>query len=331
MKFDAHVHLNVLNEPLLQYGVKANMRFLSIITDIPSFPTISEQLTTVLKIKERYPGIIQFATSFSCDDWSSTGWLSKSLDNIKRAVDLGAVGVKVWKNIGMSIKDDAGSYIMIDHPAFEPIFQFLEDNDIVLLGHNGEPRNCWLPIDEMTVLSDKSYFSEHPEYHMFLHPEMPEYEAQLQARNRMLRRHPNLRFVGLHLASQEWDTDKVGVFLDEFPNAMVDLAERICHLQYQAIDQWQKVRDFIINYQDRIIYGSDIIVENKMHSDQLISLIRQKYRNHHQFFTEDRWMSVPKVRGRFKGLLLPAAVVEKIYSANALKTYTSHQTKKMAC
>ncbi|MBD3660716.1 MAG: amidohydrolase family protein [Arenibacter algicola] len=321
MRFDAHVHFNTFNEAFLNYGIENGMRFLSIVTDMPFFPSIKDQLTTILKIKKIYPDQIDFATTFSCNGWGGSNWLSKSLDNIDKSMNLGAVGVKVWKNIGMSLKDDKGNYVMIDHPSFEPIFQFLEDYDILLLGHNGEPKNCWLPTKDMTVESDKAYFMAHPEYHMFHHPEVPNYEAQLRARNNLLKRHPNLRFVGLHLASQEWDTNEVGAFLDQFPNAMVDLAERICHLQYQTIDHWKKIYDFFITYQDRIIYGTDIVVDNSLTDDVLIQHMNERYQNHRKYFTENEWMTVQKVNGKFKGLGLPVSVVDKVYSANALKTY----------
>lgn len=321
MRFDAHVHFNTLNEAFLNYGIENGMRFLSIVTDMPFFPSIKDQLTTILKIKKIYPDQIDFATTFSCNGWGGSNWLSKSLDNIDRSMNLGAVGVKVWKNIGMSLKDDKGNYVMIDHPSFEPIFQFLEDNDILLLGHNGEPKNCWLPTKDMTVESDKAYFMAHPEYHMYHHPKVPNYEAQLRARNNLLKRHPNLRFVGLHLASQEWDTNEVGAFLDQFPNAMVDLAERICHLQYQTIDHRKKIYDFFITYQDRIIYGSDIVVDNSLTDDVLIQHMNERYHNHRKYFTENEWMTVQKVHGKFKGLGLPVSVVDKVYSGNALKTY----------
>lgn len=321
MRFDAHVHFNTLNEAFLNYGIENGMRFLSIVTDMPFFPSIKDQLTTILKIKKIYPDQIDFATTFSCNGWGGSNWLSKSLDNIDRSMNLGAVGVKVWKNIGMSLKDDKGNYVMIDHPSFEPIFQFLEDNDILLLGHNGEPKNCWLPTKDMTVESDKAYFMAHPEYHMYHHPKVPNYEAQLRARNNLLKRHPNLRFVGLHLASQEWDTNEVGAFLDQFPNAMVDLAERICHLQYQSIDHRKKIYDFFITYQDRIIYGSDIVVDNSLTDDVLIQHMNERYHNHRKYFTENEWMTVQKVHGKFKGLGLPVSVVDKVYSGNALKTY----------
>lgn len=321
MRFDAHVHLNCLNEPFMQYVVAQDMRLLSIITDIPDFPSVPEQLDLVKRLRDQFPGTIEFATTFSCQDWGKPGWLEASLDFIKKSLDDGAAGVKVWKNIGMSLRDEAGHYVLIDHPSFEPLFQYLEDHSILLLGHNGEPRNCWLPLEEMTVSSDRAYFSAHPEYHMYRHPEVPGYRAQLQARDQVLRRHPNLRFVGLHLASMEWNISRVSAFLDEFPNAKVDLAERICHLQYQTIENRQGVIDFLTRYQDRIIYGSDLIIDGNRPASEFIPFVREKYRLHEQYFREEAWMTVPKVAGKFQGLGLSEEVVSKIMGTNARATY----------
>jgi len=320
-KIDAHVHFNSLRAPLIKYGIKNNIRFLSINTDMPFFPSIEDQENMALKLKKTFKNYIDYVTTFSCVNWGSEKWLQESLDRIKRSVDLGAAGVKVWKNIGMGLKDHNGNYIKIDHPSFDPIFSFLEENNLVLSGHIGEPKNCWLPLEEMTVDQDRKYFAEHSEYHMFLHPEYPSYQDHLDARNNVLLKHPNLNFVGLHLSSQEWEINEVALFLDTFPNAKVDLAERICHIQHQAVTDWQKIYDFFIKYQDSIIYGSDIIDDNSLSDEELISYIDGRYKMHWKFFTEQQLMSAPKVTGHFRGLGLPAGVVQKIYANNALKTY----------
>ncbi|WP_034229101.1 amidohydrolase family protein [Aquimarina pacifica] len=320
-KIDAHVHFNTLRTSLIEYGVQNNIRFLSINTDIPFFPSIDNQEKTILSLKKEHPDHIDYVTTFSCHKWGSEQWLQESLDRIKKSVDQGAVGVKVWKNIGMSLKDDNGHYIKIDHPSFAPIFSYLEENKLLLIGHIGEPKNCWLPLEEMTVEQDRKYFAAHPEYHMFLHPEYPDYQEHIDARDKVLARHPNLNFVGLHLSSQEWETDLVATFLDTFPNAMVDLAERICHLQHQAVTNWQKVYDFFIRYQDRIIYGSDVIDDNSLSDEQLIAYMDERYKKHWQFFTRQEMMSAPKVSENFRGLGLPFEVIKKIYSENALRTY----------
>src|SRR6202051_818818 len=86
---------------------------------------------------------------------------------------------------------------------------------------------------------------------------MPSHDAILAARDRLLNAHPALRFDAVHLASLEWDVDQVAMFLDRFPNANVDLAARLVHLEYQAAQNPRKVREFLIRYQDRILYGSD--------------------------------------------------------------------------
>ena len=146
---------------------------------------------------------------------------------------------------------------MPDDPRLEPVIAQLERDHIVLLGHQAEPLNCWLPFEKMTVRSDREYFREHPQYYMYQHPEMPSHEVILAARDRMLRAHPALQFDAVHLASLEWDVDKVADFLDRFPNARVDIAARLVHLEYQAAQDPVKVRRFLMRYQDRILYGSD--------------------------------------------------------------------------
>ena len=93
---------------------------------------------------------------------------------------------------------------------------------------------------------------------MFLHPEYPSYEDQINARDHLLELHPDLIFIGCHLGSLEWNVDELAKRLDKFPNMAVDMAARICHLQYQSQRTAIKVRDFCIKYQDRLLYGTDL-------------------------------------------------------------------------
>ena len=110
---------------------------------------------------------------------------------------------------------------MIDDPRFDSLFAFLEKNRVPVVGHLGEPRNCWLPVNQMTVKGDISYFTQWPVYHMYKHPEMPSYEDQISARDNMLAKHPTLTFVGAHLGSLEWNVDSLAARLDRFPNMAV--------------------------------------------------------------------------------------------------------------
>ena len=110
----------------------------------------------------------------------------------------------------------------------------------------------------MTTENDRSYFRDHPEYHMYLHPEQPSYASLIAARDRFVARHPKLSFVGAHLASLEWSVDELATFLDSHPNATADLAARMTQVQYQSQSDRGKVRRFFVKYQDRLLYGSDL-------------------------------------------------------------------------
>jgi hypothetical protein len=233
----------------------------------------------------------------------------------------GALGVKIWKNIGMTYKDSENHFIMIDDPKFDKVIEFVIQQDKTVMGHLGEPKNCWLPLEEMTVNNDKEYFKKHPEYHMYLHPEYPSYEEQINARDRFIECHPDMRFVGAHLGSLEWSVDELALRLDKFPNMAVDMADRICHLQFQSKINREKVRDFIIKYQDRLLYGTDFIVDSTTVGDNAKSHWHNTWLNDWKYFVTNDTMSVPQVDGEFTGLQLPGEVVHKIYHANAVRWF----------
>lgn len=318
---DAHVHFNTLSEQKMEMAVKHDVSLLSINTNIPFFISIEEQEAVIRELQKKYPGRLQFITSFDFRDWGKSGFARRAIQQLERGLENGAVGVKIWKDLGFDYKDQNGKWVMIDDPVFEPIFQYLVENDILLIGHQGEPRNCWLPLEEMTVDSDRDYFRTHPEYHMYLHKEFPSYEDQMNARDNMMKKFPQLRYVGLHLFSMEWSIAEVARRLEEYPNTHTDLAERVCHLQLQAMNNWEGVRDFCIRYQDRIIYGTDVIDDGSVEAGEIARRLEHLWQFHFQFFATDQVMSAPEFKGSFKGLNLPREVVEKIFYTNAKKLY----------
>lgn len=318
---DAHVHLNTSSIKKMEKAVEYGVSFLSINTDIPFFIPLDQQRQTVIELQKKYPGKVQFITSFSVKNWEDDDWSDRAIAEIESGLKAGAVGVKIWKNIGMELLDQYGTFVMVDHPKFDPLFNYFEKNNILVLGHLGEPKNCWLPLEKMTVESDRKYFKEHPEYHMFLHPLYPSYDQQLLSRDNRLNKHPKLKFVGLHLASMEWSVKKVADWLDTYPFTMTDVAERISHLQYQTQHNRDGVRDFFIRYQDRIIYGTDVIDDGILSAVEVATRLEQLWLYHWDFFSSQKIMKATEFNGSFKGLKLPCEVLEKIFYKNALRTY----------
>jgi predicted TIM-barrel fold metal-dependent hydrolase len=234
---------------------------------------------------------------------------------------MGAVGVKIWKDVGMQQRDADGRAVMIDDARFDPLLAWLEQRKIPVLGHQGEPRNAWLPLEQMTINGDRDYFAEHPQYHMASRPEWPTYEQQIAARDRMLDRHPGLTFVGVHLASLEWDVGRIAAFLRRYPNASVDLAARLSHLELQASQHRDRVRQFFIEFQDRILYGSDFSRGRDQSDSEFAAEAHAGWLADWRFLAGDDELRSPEFDAPFRGLALPRDVLEKIYHVNARRIF----------
>lgn len=320
-KIDAHVHVHTTKPDMVKQAIEDNFRLISINCEVPGYPSIESQQNFILQQRLTYPNDIYHLTTFETATRNQPGWADRQLDYLKKSFADGAIGIKVWKNIGMTIKDRDSNFIMIDNQMFDPVFNYMEQNNLPVCGHIGEPKACWLPYNEMTTNNDRSYFKDHPEYYMYLHPEYPSYEAQIQSRDHLLEKHPTLKFVGAHLGSMEWSVDEMAKRLDKFPNMALDFAERIGHVQFQCIGNWQKVHNFFIKYQNRIIYGTDLEANEDESPDLVKTRAHKLWLRDWKFFTSGDTLESPLVNGKFKGLLLPKSVVDKIYYKNAEKWY----------
>lgn len=323
-KFDIHIHINTDENTFIKLAQDDNFQFLDIVDDRPfGLPWIEQQKFALLHLK-KFPNQMEVATTFSVKGFNEKGWAENTISDLKRSLSKGARAVKIWKNIGMDLRDDQGKFVMLDDPRLAPIFEFLVQNGIPLIGHNGEPRDCWLPLDKMTF--SKSYYGSHPEYHMYLHPEYPSYEAHIQARDNLLEKYPDLKFVGAHLGSLEWSLEELAKRLDRFPNMRVDLS-RITNLQLHTLNDREKTRNFFIKYQDRLVYGTDKAINSSTDSDGLSKNIHDAWVRDWIFFVTDDQITLPGF-GNLSGLKLPADVIDKIYYRNAKNWLSAGITKK---
>ena len=319
-KIDTHVHLETTDDSFVNVLDDNNFKLLSLVTRSESMEDINKDFEFAKNLYQNHPKTIGFATTISMEGFGEPQWQDNTIAWLQKSFDEGAIAVKVWKDIGMTFRNADSTFVMIDDPRFDPIFDFIESQNKTLVNHTAEPKNCWLPLNEMTVSGDSSYFAEHPQYHMFLHPDYPSREELLAARDRMLLKHPNLRYVGCHLGSMEWNVDEQAEWLDRFPNYGLDMAARIVHFQVQDSE---KVRNFIIKYQDQLVYGTDISVSDRGNNtttkESIQNIVNDVWLNDWEYFSTDHIMT--QNNKEFKGLNLPVSVLKKIYHDNAMKMF----------
>ena len=330
-KFDAHVHVNTADGVFLKIAAKDGFEILSINVDYPDFPPLARQADIAHQLFAADPRHFHFATTFSMQGFGAANWTADTIRHIDTEVGRGALAVKVWKNIGMVEKNAQGHLIMLDDPGFDGVMRHLEERGIPLIAHQAEPKNCWLPLDAMTTENDRSYFRDHPEYYMYLHPEMPSYEDLMGARDRFVARHPKLSFVGAHMASLEWSVDRLAQFLDAYPNATVDLAARMTQVQYQSKSDYAKVRSFFLKYQDRLLYGTDLTEDPPSASERAQNppMNPAGFSKEADSFWRSDWIylatagrqHIGAIKSDVNGLALPNSVIDKIYYANARRVF----------
>lgn len=325
-KYDAHVHANNQDPAFLEQARVDGFELLSINVDYPAFPSVALQHDAAVALAEQDPERFHWATTFSMKGFGTDGWVERVDAGLAADVASGARAVKIWKNIGMVEKDADGKLIMLDDPRLAPVAEQVQRLGVPLIAHQGEPYNCWLPLDQMTTDNDREYFRNHPEYHMYLHPEMPGYEDLMGARDRFVAAHPQLGFVGAHLASLEYDVDRIAAFLDRFPNASVDLAARMSQVQYQSVRDREKVRDFFIRYQDRLLYGTDLTFGPDADPAEFRREAHAAWTADWRYLATDESQRVDMINADVPGLALPREVVDKIYHANAVRVFAPAPT-----
>ena len=322
-KIDAHIHINSNKGYFEEAAIQDNFILITLGVDHSDSASVRKQQEDALFSVGKYPGRVFYGPTFFFDTagWGSEGWSRKIISQLDKDLAGGAISVKIWKNIGMTVRDSSGRFIMVDDPGLDPIINFIKGKGLPITGHLGEPRNCWLPLDQMTVSSDSNYFARNPQYHMFLHPEYPSYEDQIKSRDNLLVKNPDLKFIGCHLGSLEWNVDSLASRLDKFPNMAVDISARVCHLQYQSAQNRKRVRDFCIKYQDRLLYGTDTGDNGNSEPDAFKKRMHETWLEDWKYFATKNEMISDKFQGSFTGLKLPKEVIDKIYHGNSVKWY----------
>ncbi|MEW5976727.1 MAG: amidohydrolase family protein [Acidobacteriota bacterium] len=314
-RIDAHVHVFHSNPRLFELLRQLNLKVVNIcVVDKhdKGFEEAAPQHAQALEVFRASHGGAPWCATFDPQNFEAEGFADRTIDLLKHSFSDGAVAVKVYKSIGMELKTKAGRYLMIDDPLFEPIFRFIEKQNKTLYAHIAEPSAAWKPLDPASP--HYSYYKENPDWHVYRLSGFPAKETILEARDRVLKRHPKLRVVGCHLGSMEDDVDQIAWRLDQFPNFAVDTAARVKDLMLQPRN---KVRAFLIKYQDRILYATDLgLLQNESVPRRLQYWEETYARDWKYFATGERFEDEGRT---FEGLELPEKVLIKIFRENALK------------
>ncbi len=311
-RIDTHIHIH-REAPALYTSLKSS-KWSGL--DIVVCPTqgnesfdLESKLASTLKGAQASGGRMAWASTFDARGFESPDFGERTIARLRKSFDDGALGVKIWKNIGMAIRGKSGAYLLPDDSTLLPIYEAIQRADRTLIAHLAEPDGAWLPLDANNP--ELPYYSRNPQWHMLGRTGAPSKDAILGARDQVLAHYPKLRVVGCHLGSDEDDLSRLARRLDTYPNFAVDTAARI---RYFARGDRDRARDFLTRYQDRIIYATDFGLRDTSPDVGAKTLLTWHSRDW-EFFSTDAMMDY---EGRpTRGLSLPDAVLRKIFHENA--------------
>ena len=229
-------------------------------------------------------------------------WAAKGL-RLQKA--RGAQGVKIWKPFGLHVKDHYDRLAGVDDPRLAPIWEAAGELDLPVIIHVADPVAFFDPIDETNERWEE--LRNHPDW-VFTSPPFPPFMEIMNGFKNLVVRHKNTTFIGAHVGCYGENLGWVGQMLDDCPNYYIDISARLGELGRQPYS----ARKFLIKYQDRILFGSDM-------SPDL-----EAYRLYYRFLeTDDEYFNyntgeVP-AQGRWSvcGLYLQEEVLAKVYRRNA--------------
>ena len=253
------------------------------------------------------------------DRTNQPGYSEFQADEIARSQRAGARGLKILKTLGLYLREgiSKGPLVKIDDPRFDAMWETCGSLGMPVAIHVSDPEAFFLPVDRFNERFEE--LNNHPDW-SFYGGDFPSNRELLEARNRVLIRHPKTQFIVLHVGNYAENLPYVSKCMDRFPNMHVELGARIGELGRQP----RTARKFFEKYQDRILFGTDAVPHGTDTPQQVF--VDELYEIYYRFLeTEDEYFDYapapvpPQGRWQIYGLGLADGILKKVYYENAAR------------
>jgi predicted TIM-barrel fold metal-dependent hydrolase len=274
---------------------------------------------TIEKFQKSHPDRFVVFTEPWWERANQPGYAQFQADELVRAHQAGARGLKILKTLGLYLREgiSEGALVKVDDARFDPMWETCGSLGMPVAIHVSDPEAFFLPTDRFNERFEE--LNNHQDW-SFHGRDFPSNAEILEARNRVLARHPKTQFIVLHVGNNAENLGYVGECMDKFPNMHVELAARIGELGRQP----RTARKFFEKYQDRILFGTDAVPNGTDTPQQVF--VDELYEIYYRFLeTEDEYFDYapsrvpPQGRWRIYGLGLPDGILKKVYYENAAR------------
>lgn len=300
-RIDVHAHAGNDYEAIQKYLDLREVLLSEYDTDLAMWINLSDKRNPVTHV-DSVSLLSQNRMLCAYGDYEAARGLKHKPEDLERKRDQGFIGYKIWYGpYYRTLKEGEEGFPYVDDPANEAMFAKMEELGILAASlHIADPNG---PFGNRTPWC----------------ADPVEYWREITGLYNVLSKHPDLKLVAAHgswLVCQDAQLDYLRFLLSTFPNFHVDLAATF---QYFSMVNTENLRDFMIEYADRILFGTDI---GRWEADDETQNRALAYNRCFRILESDAL-----VEGSFfgnepiRGLNLPREVLEKIYYKNALRLY----------
>ena len=285
---------------------------------------------TISEMVQQHPGRLITCTVPTYSRINEPGYPDWQAEELARAKEQGAVGLKILKTLGLYLREGGlqesgrearqrGPLVKIDDPRFDPMWDAAGQLGFPVFIHVADPDAFFIPTDRFNERWEE--LGNHPDW-SFYGQDFPPKEELLAARNRVIERHPNTTFIGLHVANRPENLDEVSSWLDTYPNLHVEIGARLGELGRQP----RRARKFFEEYADRVMFGTDASPNGTSVPQQ--DLAPEMFRCYFRFLeTLDEYFDYspaptpPQGRWKIYGIGLPDEILKRVYHDNAAQIF----------
>ena len=271
----------------------------------------------VTKYDKAVPGRFYTFAEPAYSRFKEPNYPKNQAETIEQAHRDGARGLKILKTLGLYLRENitSGTLVKIDDPRFDPMWDTCGQLNMPVAIHVSDPVAFFTPTDRFNERYEE--LNNHPDWSFYGH-DFPSNAELLEARNRVLAKHPKTQFIVLHVGNFSEDLQNVGDNLDRFPNMTVDTAARVGELGRQP----RTSRKFFDKYQDRILFGTDATPHGEefpqqVYNDKLYEIYYRFLETDDEYFDYAPAEIPPQGRWRIYGIHLGDTILQKVYNGNA--------------
>jgi uncharacterized protein len=258
---------------------------------------------SVENIKKHYPNRFVVFANIDFDGVGRSGWIENTVKQLTEDVKNGAVGLKIFKQLGLDVTDNTGKRVPVDDPRLDAIWDKCGELKIPVIIHTADPQSFWDPMDEHNERWLE--LETHPGRKRSNTDPAP-FEALIAEQHGMFAKHPKTTFIAAHFGWLAGDLGRLSRLLDSLPNVVVEFGAVIAELGRQP----RAAAAFFEKFQDRILFGKDSWVPSEYNTYFRVLETNDEYFPYHKKY-HAFWAMY--------GIGLPDKILKKVYYKNALR------------